>query len=102
MSNIEKLKAKLNSVGARLGGVSLGPKQSTAEEIAGELLRVLECMERGEYEPVPPERAENADLSGLSMFGVAAHTQLWLTYHERVAERDEIRAAWLAKQGDSQ
>lgn len=51
MSNVEKLQEKLTEMGMRLGGVSRTPgSNASAEEVAAEVLRSLEAIQRGDYE----------------------------------------------------
>lgn len=49
-SNVDKLAAKLKEMGYRLGGISRAPGTNpTGEEIAGELLKSLEAIQRGDF-----------------------------------------------------
>lgn len=51
MSNVNALQVKLKEMGYRLGGVSRDPESNASpDEIAGEILRCLEAIERGDYE----------------------------------------------------
>lgn len=51
MTNVEKLNAKLEEVGGTVRGVFPGTNpNATAEDVAGEILRSIERLERGEFE----------------------------------------------------
>lgn len=51
MSNLEKLQHWLDTHACALGGFTVHPEaKPSAEEIAGEILKSLERLERGEYE----------------------------------------------------
>lgn len=52
MSYVQQLAEKLDHMGARIGGITLGPNPGNAENIAKELLHALEELEKGELEPV--------------------------------------------------
>ncbi len=51
MTNVEKLAAKMKADGFTIGGLTLGPK-ATPEAVAGEILRSLEELEKGNFEVV--------------------------------------------------
>lgn len=50
MTNVEKLYAKLDEMGANIGGLTLGPNAAgNAEGVAAEILRSLEELENGNF-----------------------------------------------------
>ena len=51
MSNVEAMNAKLKEMGFKIGGLTLGPK-ATSEGVAGEMLKSLEAIERGDVEVI--------------------------------------------------
>ena len=51
MTYVEKLFAKMEQMGVRLGGVTLGDSPGTSENVARELLKALEELEAGNCEP---------------------------------------------------
>lgn len=52
MSNVELMNAKLNEMGFRLGGITLGDNPTSKEAVAGEILKSLEAIERGDVEVI--------------------------------------------------
>ena len=49
-TNVQKLKAKLDSFGGTLGGITLGEKSSSIEEICGQILAAIDAIEAGDFD----------------------------------------------------
>lgn len=52
LTEVERLRNRLKAMGAKQLRISHGSRPATAEEVAGEVNRALDAIERGDFEEV--------------------------------------------------